>query len=494
MPRSASTRASKARSTERASRSRERRRRRSPIGRRRPSTSTSTRFRCAGYVQYVPLPQGLKLADGALTTRLKLAFVSEKGEPRTVDAFGHGTPRPACGHPQRRLALVGARSIDVTLGKLDPLGRTVALEQRQRRGAGCRSAARRRRRLRIPAAAGAGREAGGAATGPARGRRAVDVLGRGLQCGRRHGPRRGRRRVPRISRRAVQSQDRRKQDRIERRRGHRRGGRSIAESGAHYRRHRQPRSRKGRGARPFRADQTSPGCALSLLRGRGQPRRAAAGSSILRAISTPRGPEPRPQLTLAQGSATLADLELAVRGERDPLWRVPHGELGGIAFDLAKRTITIDRIEARPVSLRDGPAGGWRGQLPAAAARQRCPLAQRRAASAPAAAAQGGAEWSVVVQQAAVRTHGGRLRGPGAAAVGQAADPGSADRGWKTSATCAARRARSISPRASGSGGRAHAIGPMVDAVRSRSTGRSTSDGVDLLPLSSTSKRRPTSS
>ena len=38
--------------------------------------------------QYVPLPHGLKLKDGALTTRLKLAFVSERGEPRAVTLSG----------------------------------------------------------------------------------------------------------------------------------------------------------------------------------------------------------------------------------------------------------------------------------------------------------------------------------------------------------------------------------------------------------------------
>ena len=30
---------------------------------------------------------------------------------------------------------------------------------------------------------------------------------------------------------------------------------------------------------------------------------------------------------------------------------MPHGDLDGIAFDLAKRTIAIDRVEARPLAL-----------------------------------------------------------------------------------------------------------------------------------------------
>ena len=41
-----------------------------------------------------------------------------------------------------------------------------------------------------------------------------------------------------------------------------------------------------------------------------------------------------------------------MRGERDPLWRVPHADVDGVAVDLAKRAISIDSVEARPVSLR----------------------------------------------------------------------------------------------------------------------------------------------
>ena len=98
-------------------------------------SSTSTRCRCRGYVQYVPLPQGLKLADGALTTRLKLAFVSEKGEPRTVDAVGHRAPRPAGGHPQRRFA-ARRRALD----------RRDARQARSARARGCAGERRRSRR------------------------------------------------------------------------------------------------------------------------------------------------------------------------------------------------------------------------------------------------------------------------------------------------------------------------------------------------------------
>ncbi len=58
------------------------------------------------------------------------------------------------------------------------------------------------------------------------------------------------------------------------------------------------------------------------------------------------------QLTLAQGVATFNDLEMAVRGERDPLWRIPRANFAGVAFDLAKRSVTIDGAEFRQAAIR----------------------------------------------------------------------------------------------------------------------------------------------
>ena len=42
----------------------------------------------AQYVAYAPLPRGLRLDDGALTTRLTLAFVTEKNAPRAMTLSG----------------------------------------------------------------------------------------------------------------------------------------------------------------------------------------------------------------------------------------------------------------------------------------------------------------------------------------------------------------------------------------------------------------------
>ncbi|HKP66571.1 MAG TPA: DUF748 domain-containing protein, partial [Casimicrobiaceae bacterium] len=62
---------------------------------------------------------------------------------------------------------------------------------------------------------------------------------------------------------------------------------------------------------------------------------------------------------LADGTATLNDVEMALAGERDPMWRVPRADLTGIAFDLGRRSIAIDHIQSvgntiRIVRQRDG--------------------------------------------------------------------------------------------------------------------------------------------
>jgi hypothetical protein len=61
---------------------------------------------------------------------------------------------------------------------------------------------------------------------------------------------------------------------------------------------------------------------------------------------------PPVQFALAQSAATLTDLEMAVRGDRDPLWRIPRADLDGVAFDLRKRSITIEKAECRQGTIR----------------------------------------------------------------------------------------------------------------------------------------------
>src|SRR5262249_38077340 len=50
-----------------------------------------------------------------------------------------------------------------------------------------------------------------------------------------------------------------------------------------------------------------------------------------------------PRFTLANGVGEIADLETAVRGERDPFWSASKAGLEGLAIDLGKRSVTIDQ-------------------------------------------------------------------------------------------------------------------------------------------------------
>ncbi|MGE5089697.1 MAG: DUF748 domain-containing protein, partial [Candidatus Levyibacteriota bacterium] len=86
-------------------------------------------LRLPEYAEYATLPRGLKLAGGALTTRLKLAFVTDKGSPSTVTLAGSAriddfALRRGDGSP-----LVSAKTIEAAVGSIDVLARTIALDR-----------------------------------------------------------------------------------------------------------------------------------------------------------------------------------------------------------------------------------------------------------------------------------------------------------------------------------------------------------------------------
>ena len=90
----------------------------------------------------MPLPQAAKLADGALTTRLKVAFVTEKGVPTTLQAFA--APRASTGFALTRsdgTPLVRRARIDATIGEARSARRTRSRSTRRDRGAERRSRA-----------------------------------------------------------------------------------------------------------------------------------------------------------------------------------------------------------------------------------------------------------------------------------------------------------------------------------------------------------------
>ena len=83
----------------------------------------------ARYAAYVALPGGLRIGDGALTTRLKLAFVTEKHVARTMSLTGTvRVDKPMLARKDGS-PLAGARAIDIALGKLEWPNRSVAVER-----------------------------------------------------------------------------------------------------------------------------------------------------------------------------------------------------------------------------------------------------------------------------------------------------------------------------------------------------------------------------
>ena len=57
-------------------------------------------------------------------------------------------------------------------------------------------------------------------------------------------------------------------------------------------------------------------------------------------------------LTLSEGVASIADLQLALPGNRQPLWRVPTLAAGGVDVDVRARKVTIGDLQSRGAVLR----------------------------------------------------------------------------------------------------------------------------------------------
>jgi uncharacterized protein involved in outer membrane biogenesis/uncharacterized membrane protein len=350
-------------------------------------------FALAEIAHYVPLPQGLKLKDGALTTRLKLAFASEKGEPRAVTVSGAARVDRLAVVRSDDSPLIGARSIVATLGKLDPLGRAIVLDAMTidapefdlKRGS---DGVFELKRLFAPDAAPSAKTPGTSPAPAAAWTYAIAELHvtegkvRLADDGVTPAFRIALAKVNVEGKKIASSGDA--------------GALEVAfdsEAGAHFggtanldiaqgaaRGHFSLTKFRLAELYPYYAD------AVNLDVRRGEIDFTADFDTTWSGAST--------QLTLAQGSATLGDVELAVRGERDALWRVPKSDLSGIAFDLGKRSIVIDRLEARPLSLRvirhaDGDVNFER------LLRASGP----RAASSKAPAAQGDDAWNVVVRK-----------------------------------------------------------------------------------------------
>ncbi len=305
------------------------------------------------YVAYAPLPHGLKLTDGNLTTRLTLAFVTEHGAPRSLQVTGTAkVDRLAIARSDNSL-LVAAKAIEVALDKFDPFGHSLVLK---RVAADAPEADLRRfpdgtleldRLLDAPAPAGKAAPASGKAPAIVAPQWSYSIADLHVGNG-----------VLRVSDEAVKPAFRSTLSNVavDATRIASSGSGTVdvafdSNTGAHFGGHGDV-DVAGKSARghfslktfnlallyPYYAD------ALNLDVRKGSL--DMAGDFMVDASA------PALRLTLDQGAATLSDVELAVTGETDPLWRVPHADLDGIAFDLAKRSVVIDRIESQRPAIR----------------------------------------------------------------------------------------------------------------------------------------------
>ncbi len=305
------------------------------------------------YVAYAPLPHGLKLTDGNLTTRLTLAFVTEHGAPRSLQVTGTAKLDRLAIARSDNSPLVAAKAIEVALDKFDPFGHSLVLK---RVAADAPEADLRRfadgtleldRLLDAPAPAGKGAPAGGKAPAAVAPQWSYSIADLHVANG-----------VLRLSDEAVTPAFRSTLSNVavDAKKIASRGSGTVdvafdSNTGAHFGGHGDV-DVAGKAARghfslktfnlallyPYYAD------ALNL-----DVRKGAldmAGDFMVDASA------PALRLTLAQGAAALSDVELAVTGETDPLWRVPHADLDGIVFDLAKRSVVIDRIESQRPAIR----------------------------------------------------------------------------------------------------------------------------------------------
>ncbi len=303
------------------------------------------------YAAYAPLPQGLKLTDGALTTRLKLAFVTEHGAARTLTLSGTARLDRLAVARSDGSALFAAKVLEVALDKFDPLGHSVAVN---RVTVDTPEADLRRfsdgtieldRLLGAPAPAANPANAGERTAGAAAPAWAFSIADIHVANG-----------VLRVADEKVTpplhvtlssvALD------VKKIASSGAGTAEIAfdsNTGAHFAAQGDVdiagKSVRGHFALTlFHLDLLYPYYADALNLDVRHGTLDLAADFALGAAANPM------QFSLAQGAASLSDLEMAVHGENDPLWRIPRADLNGIAFDLAKRSIAIDRVESqRPV-------------------------------------------------------------------------------------------------------------------------------------------------
>jgi len=297
-----------------------------------------------GYAQYFSLPGGMKLKDGALTTRLKLAFVTEKGVARTLALSGEVRVDRLAVTRRDGTPIASSKSLDVAVTKLDWLARSLELARvvveapvadLHRDADGTLEA------IRLAAAQGPAAPA----TTPAwtfsiaEGRvvdgtlRVADgAVSPALEVVLTH-----------VGADARQIASSGKPGSV--------AARFDVDDGAHLELESEvdlsARSARGRFAfKTFHLAKLYPYYASVLnLDVRRGTLDLAGDLEIADSGDTPR-------FTLTKGEAAIDDLETAIRGEKDALWRVARIDAGGIAFDPGKHDVTIEHAALQQGTLR----------------------------------------------------------------------------------------------------------------------------------------------
>ena len=303
----------------------------------------------ARYAEYLQLPEGLKLKDGALTTRLSLAFVTEKGTPRAVAVSGTARVDGLALTRSDGSSLIATKTAEIKIRKLDPLAHSFAMDsvmidgpdvdlrrladgslETERLVAGSPASSDARASDAPHAswtyAVGDARVSNGtlhlsdASISPAFNATLSNIAIQGQRFASSGAP----------------------------------GAVEItfdSDEGAHFT-GRSDIEIAGKAARghfdltkfhlaklyPYYAEALNLDVRQGTLDFNGDFDVAASGAA--------------PQIVVTGSAATLADLDLAVHGERDPLWRVPRIDLSGVAFDLGKRSVKIEQVQSRQAAIR----------------------------------------------------------------------------------------------------------------------------------------------
>lgn len=350
------------------------------------------------YMEYAPLPGGLKLTDGALTTRLTLAFIMGKGSPRGITLTGTTRLDGLAVAREDASPLAGAKKIEVAIGKLDLLGRTLAVDRIAveapqldlRRMADGTIEARRLFTV-APASKPAApvSPAAPSADAPKAAARAPwswSVAETRISDG-----------VLRVADEAVSPAFRTTLSAVAVS-GARFASKGVpgsaeiafdSEDGAHFAAQGEV-DVEGLAARGHFALTKLP---LAKLR----PYYASVLAIDIRRGSVDFGADfdagADGRFILAKGAAVLSDLDLSIRDERERLWRMARASADGIAIDLGKRTAAIDSLEARQGTVRvlRDEDGGMHFE--------RVILREGKAQAAGGAGKEAGGDWRVTVHR-----------------------------------------------------------------------------------------------